>query len=417
MFVAGSGFAAGASAALLGLRYRRAFQTVVPPIASTVGGKDVYFGKVGDENRGNSPMEPPRATYDPYFWMRDDDRKDPKVIGYLEKENAYTEHMTKHLKTHEDELYKELLSHVKETDEAVPYPTGTFFYYSKTIKGLSYRIYCRKAAAPGTASVATPHELKAEEEVVLDMNIESKGKAHCDLGGYKPSPDHTLLAYSLDVTGYETYTVYIRDISTGKLLSDEIPDTAGDVCWGKDNSEIYYSTMDHAHRPHKLWRHKLGTPPSEDTLLVTEDDELFWLGFGKGRSGRYLYCHVGSGETSEVHYLDLAAGQDKMALVAKREFGVRYDVDDDGDGGQFFIVTNVDGAKNQKLCVTNAKTPGRENWKDVYPYDPAVYVTDVDCFKGHVVVWGREAGLSNIWIASQSNLAERRKMTFDEPSE
>jgi oligopeptidase B len=185
----------------------------------------VFFGKVGDENRGSEPMNPPKVVFDPYFWLRDDERKDPKVIAHLKAENDYCEFMTKHLKTHEADLYKELLSHVKETDEAVPYPNGNFFYYSKTIKGLSYRVYCRKAAEPGSATVASPHDLSAPEEIMLDMNEEAKGKSHCDLGAYQPSPDHSLLAYSLDVTGYETFTIYIKDVATGKVLEDQIPGT------------------------------------------------------------------------------------------------------------------------------------------------------------------------------------------------
>jgi hypothetical protein len=198
-FFAVAGLSAAAYASYI-LWHRRRQLDMLAPVASTARGKFVLFGKVGDEFRGDEPMDPPRTLFDPYFWLRDDDREDEEVLSHLRQENAHTKHQMQHLTANIDDLYREMLSHVKETDNAVPYPFGSYYYYTRTVEGLSYKIYCRKRAGlvPGCAVVRSKDDLAAHEEVLLDMNHEAKGLKHCDLEATEPSPDHTILAYSLD---------------------------------------------------------------------------------------------------------------------------------------------------------------------------------------------------------------------------
>merc|ERR1740138_636260 len=140
---------------------------------------------------------------------------------------------------------------------------------------------------------------------VVAAKYKASGTNSVNLGCHKPSPDGTLLAYTLDTTGYETYSTYFKDLRTGEMVAEELPENSGRVSWGADTRTVYYVTQDKAHRPHKLWRHVMGTAKETDECLHTEEDELYWMGFGKTTSGRYLVLSLGSKETSELHFIDL----------------------------------------------------------------------------------------------------------------
>eukprot|EP00903_Cladosiphon_okamuranus_P021564 g19826.t1 len=337
-------------------------------------------------------MDPPLERVDEYFWMRDDKRESKEVLGHIKKENDYTEEKMSHLKGLREDLYKEFLGHMKETDTEVPYQHGPYFYYTRSVKGKPYKIHCRSK------------ELGGEEQVVLDENVQAEGADYCDIADVSPSPGgHDLAAYAADMTGYETYDVRFRDVATGKDLDDVIAKTSGDVCWGADATTVFYTTQDDEHRPHKLWLHTLGTPQAEDVLLYTEDDQLMWMGIGKTDSERFLTMNVGSKTTSEIRFIDLQGVQGAEAhrglslnTLAARTEGVRYGAEHWGD--DFYMVTNKDGCKNSKLVKAPISSPGSENWIDVTPYDPAVCLKGILCFKNHIVLTGRENGLAQLWI-------------------
>eukprot|EP00953_Heterococcus_sp_UTEX-ZZ885_P041496 21166-Heterococcus_DN1.PRE.2 len=195
----------------------------------------VKFGKVlGDlKNRGLSPMEPPKERNDDFYWLRDDKREHPAVLEYLEAENRFTQGSTKHTAALREQLYNEFLGHMKETDDTVPYRHGPYLYYTRTEKGKSYRINCRKA---------TPD---SPEQILLDENAVAAGAAFCDIGGLGPCPSHKLLAYAVDFFGNELYDLKFKDIATGEpvRLSDVIVRTTGDFYWGADASTLYYTTQ------------------------------------------------------------------------------------------------------------------------------------------------------------------------------
>ncbi|CAM9993833.1 unnamed protein product [Ascophyllum nodosum] len=352
----------------------------------------VRFGRVSGENRGKNPMDPPLDRVDEYHWMRDDKRESKEVLGHIHKENAYSQENMEHLKDLRETLYEEFLSHMKETDTAFPYRHGPFFYYTRNEKGKPYRIHCRSK------------ELRGEEQVVLDVNVEAEGSAHYDVADVSPSPgEHRLAAYAVDTTGYETYDIHFREVATGENLEDVILKTSGDLCWGADETTVFYTTQDEEHRPHKLWMHVLGTPQAQDVLVYTEEDQLFWLGIGKTDSGRFLLVEVSSKTTGEIRFIDLqgvrgAEGHRNLSpqMISDRKEGVRYTTEH--WGSDFYIVTNIDGCKNSKLVRTPISSPGSENWTDVIPYDPLVCLRRIQCFENHIVLSGREGGLSQLWI-------------------
>lgn len=339
-------------------------------------------------------MDPPVALSDPYFWMRDDQRTDPAVLEHLRQENAYTNYMTLSNRPFVRRVYNELLSHYVETDESVPAPDGKFVYYDRTVKGKSYPFYCRKPIRQDGSY--------GPEQIILDHNQLAKGHKHCALGSHTVSPDHNILAYAVDLTGYETFDVYFKDLTTGQLLhQDLIRATSGNIAWGKDNSTVYYTTQDEAHRPYKMWSHVMRTahPPDaslpEDACLYTETDSQFYLYFYKSLSQRFIVVCSDASTLSENRFLDLDHPQSGLRLFRERHPHVLYSVFHATDD-QFYVVTNIDGATNFKLMRTSAAHP--EQWHEFVPYNKDRKINAVMSFKHFAVVTGREAGYTQLWV-------------------
>lgn len=356
---------------------------------------DVVFGNVPDKDFGEGPlMNPPVTVSDPYFWMRDDHRNDPAVLEHLRQENAYTNHTTLSNRPFERRIYHELLSHYVETDFSVPAKHANYVYYHSTVKGKSYPYFCRKPILHDGSH--------GDEHVMLDVNQLATGHKHCSLGSHSVSPDHNILAYAVDFTGYETFDVYFKDLTTGQLLHhDTIRATSGNVDWGKDNSIVYYTTLDEAHRPHKMWSHVMRTahPPDaslpKDTCLYTETDSQFYLYFYKSLSARFILVCSDASTLSESRFLDLEHPQSGLRLFRERQPHVLYSVFHATDD-QFYVTANVDGATNFKLMRTSAAHP--EQWHDFLPYNKGRKINSVTSFKDFAVLSGRESGYTQLWV-------------------
>jgi oligopeptidase B len=354
---------------------------------------DVLFGVVSGENRGDDAMDPPLRVNDDLFWLRDDDRKNEEILSYLREENQYTEKHTAHTKSIETQLYNEIVKAIEETDVDVKFPWGpSFEYYVRTMKGKSYPIVCRRQKTTSK-----------EETVVLDVNELAKQMSYCSIGGFNMSESHDLLAYGVDETGYETYRIKVRNIKTGEETEDVIEGTTGSVTWNGD-SQLFYTTMDEAHRPDKVWRHTIGTPQSQDERLLSEDDELYNIGFGKSDNGNFLILESESTETNEIWLLDLKKSlNEKPALVEKRRDNHRYYVEPSRNNKQLYILTNQNGEKiNFDLKVTNLASPGIENWVgfkgEGFEWSEKRTLESMMTFKDHIVIDGREDGFTQVWI-------------------
>jgi oligopeptidase B len=336
---------------------------------------------------------------DPYYWMRD--RQNPAVLAYLEAENAYTEVAMQHTEPLQAKLYDEMLSRIQETDLSVPYRDGDYYYYSRTEAGKSYPIHCRKKGS-----------LDASEEVLLDENILAEGHDFFELGAFDISPDHQLLAYSVDTTGAELYTLYFLNLTTRKLYSENIPETYYSLAWGNDCKTVFYTQVDSAHRPSKLFRHQLGTPSEADVLVHHEMDDSYYLGVGKTRSEAYVIMNLGSKITSEIHYLDANNPTGNFQIIRPRTVGVEYSVEHHSD--VFYIVTN-DEAMNFKLMSAPVHAPSTAHWQTVIPHRADVMLSDVSAFVDHLVIYEREAGLPQIRIRKLST-GQEHYVTFPEPT-
>jgi oligopeptidase B len=338
---------------------------------------------------------------DNYYWMRD--KSNPASIQYLKDENAYTEAVMKPVEPLEKGIYDEIIGRIKQTDLSVPVKDGDYYYYSRTVEGQQYPIWCRKHKS-----------VDESEEMLLDGNELAKGHSYFALGGLDHSDDHNLLVYSVDYDGSERFTIYVKDLTTGTLLSETIPQTSYGLNWAADNKTFFYSTFDATHRPEKVHRHVLGTSPDKDAVVFTETDMQFEFSVGRTRSKRYLLIEsVNASKTSEVWYLDANYPGRPFQLVEPRHAGLEYYVDHQGD--RFLIRTNGGGATNFKLMTAPLADPSGKNWKPFIAERPDATLDGDDSFESFLVLYTREKGLPCIQVRNLRT-GESNYIDFPEPA-
>jgi oligopeptidase B len=318
---------------------------------------------------------------DSYFWLRK--KEDPETLKYLKAENLYFEKHMKPLKPLRDQLYKEMRQRIKEDDSSVPAPYGAYQYYIRYKKGQQYRLECRKSRKGG------------KEEVLLDLNQLAKGKKYCDVSSVQASPDQSLLIYSADFDGSERYTVYVKDLKTGKLLKDQIPNTSGNVLFAEDNETLFYTRLDENLRPYQVYRHVLGTAVSDDVLIFHESDAQQFVGVSKSASDNFIFIGSHGKVTSEVWIQDAHNPTLSPRCFQKRIEGLEYDVDH--HGSLFYVRTNK-SAQNFKIATTDLEKTAVEFWKDFIPHNPKRYIGGFHLFKNFLVLSEREQGLPQIRI-------------------
>ena len=345
---------------------------------------------------------------DDYRWMRQ--KESPEVIAYLEAENEYTASAMAGTTELQERLYKEMLSHIKETDESVPYPDRGWFYYTRTLEGSQYPIYCRRRATGPQFAETTP------EDVLLDVNLLAVGQPFMSVGGMSISPDGMLLAYSTDNTGFRQYTLHLRNLATHEDFPESV-ERAGSFVWAADSKTLFYTTEDEQTKRHNLLhRHIMGAPISEDALVYDETDERFNLGVGKTRDGRYLLLEAGSHTTSETRFLSAAEPQGTFLLIAPRKDDQEYSVDH--REGLFYIRVN-DTGKNFRVVSTPVTNPSRENWKEFIAENKEAPLEDFELFNSFCASSRRVLGLPTLTInrfASETLLGEPTEISFPEPA-
>jgi len=321
---------------------------------------------------------------DNYYWLND--RENPEVIDYLNKENEYYHSVTAETKGFQVELFEEMKSRIKEDDQSVPYLYNGYYYITRFEKGQDYPIYSRKKET-----------LEANEEMLFDCNELAKGQSYFNLGGLSVSPDNTLALFSVDVVGRRIYTIQVKNLQTGELLSDSIKNVTGTAVWANDNKTIFYSSQDEVTlRSDKIFKHKLGTSQEEDVLVYFEKDETFNVEIAKSKSNKYLAIESGSTLTTEYQILDASTPDAKFKLFQKRVRGLEYSINHYGDS--FYILTNKDKAENFKLMKTPETATSKENWVEVIPHREDVLLEDIELFKNFLVLEERANGLNTIKI-------------------
>jgi oligopeptidase B len=333
---------------------------------------------------------------DDYFWLRE--KTNPEVIAHLDAENSYAEAMMKPTAALQDKLYKEMVGHIKETDDSVPYRWGEYFYYTHTEKGKQYPINYRKKGS-----------LNAKQELVLDQNELAKGLKFFSIGAFVPSDDGNLLAYSTDTTGYRQYKLQIKDLRTGKLLPESF-ERVGNVAWATDNKTIFFTTEDAVtKRSDKFFRHALGSDKTD--LIFEEKDELFDVGTARSRDKAVILLGSESKTSTEWRFLPADAPTAELRTISPREADHEYNVDH--RSGLFYIRTNK-GAKNFRVVTAPVSNPGQTNWKELIAHRPEVKVEDIDLFANNLVLSEWEKGLQRIEILD-FHTNKRHRVDFPEP--
>lgn len=319
---------------------------------------------------------------DNYFWMND--REDTAVINHLKAENAYTEAMLADVKDLRENLYKEMRSRIKETDESVPYMSNGYLYYTRFEEGKEYPIFCRKKAGK-----------EAPEEVILDENKLAEGHAYCDVSIMEVSPDNRLLAFAIDTVGRRMYTLHIKDLTTGQTLPDAMHPVTG-CAWANDNKTLFYGVEnEETLRSHRIFRHTLGTQQKNDVLIHDEVDETFSTFVYRNRSGEKIIIGSNSTLTSEYRALSTNDPNGTFKVVQPRERGIEYSIE--FAEGQYFIVTNWQ-ARNFRIMTCKEGNTTKENWKELIAHRDSVLVEGIDVFKSHMVISERNGGLPKLRV-------------------
>ncbi len=335
---------------------------------------------------------------DNYFWLRE--KTNPEVRAYLEQENAYTDLVMRPTEPFQKKLYDEMLSRVKETDVEVPYREGEYFYYIRTEAGKQYPIRCRKKMSAD-----------ANEEVLLDVNELAKGQAFMAVQAFAVSPDGNLLAYSYDNTGFRQFNLAVKDLRTGKTLTDHA-ERVGSVVWASDNRTIFYTQEDAvSKRQYRLYRHTAGSS-DPDAVVYEEPDEKFIVGAFKTRSEAFIVMELRSHTTSEARYIPAKEPTAEWKIVEPRKPGVEYYIDHNADS--FYIRVN-DAGRNFRLVTAPVTDPGSKNWHEVMAHNPAIMLDDIDLFKNFGILYERENGLPQIRVVDLRN-GHSRRLAFPEPA-
>lgn len=329
---------------------------------------------------------------DNYYWLND--RENPEVIDYLNKENDYYNKMTAHTKQFQKDLFEEMKGRIKEDDESVPYLHNGYYYITRYEKGKDYPIYSRKKGS-----------LSAKEEILFNCNELAKGKSFFQLGGMSVSPDNKFVVYSTDFVGRRIYTLQIKNLETGEILSDKIENVDGRGIWANDNKTIFYTTQDKVTlRSDKVFKHKLGADAKKDVLIFDEKDDTFNVSISKEKSKKYIVIESGSTLTTEFRTLLADTPDGEFKIFQPRVRGLEYSISHYGDS--FYVVTNKDKATNFKLMKTPENATSKENWKDVITHRKDVLLEDIDIFKDYLVVSERNNGLNKIRIMPWSGKEE-----------
>ena len=332
---------------------------------------------------------------DPYAWL--EQPTDPEAIAYLKAENAYTEAMMAPTAALRETLYREIVGRVQRTDTRVPFRMGDVFYYIRTEDGRDYDILCRKRGG-----------LEAPEEILLDLNAIAGD--YLTLGYYAPSYDHRYLAYALNETGGLEHTLYIKDLATGELLPERLPSAGYGFDWAADNRTLFYVRQDETLRPFALYRHTLGADPASDPMLYREDDPVFNLTLGISDSKAYMFILTSSFESAESWYLRADEPNGQFTLFAPRRPGVLYALEHHGD--DFLVLSNED-AVNFKLEAVPVADRTRQTRRTLIPHRENALLEWVDVFADHLLVSGREEGLTRLWIHDLAS-GETRPLLFPE---
>ncbi len=337
---------------------------------------------------------------DNYYWLNN--RENPEVIDYLNKENEYTDIYFKPEEDLQNEIYNEIVNRIDPKESSVPFFLDGYYYYQKYEEGVQYPFYCRKLG-----------DLNAEEEIYLNVNDLANGKSYCGMGKVEFNIQNSVLAYSVDFVSRRLYTIYFKNCITGELLSDEIPNTSGGFAWANDGKTIFYTVKDeNTLRSFKIMKHILGSPISEDKVVYIEEDDTFTTSVYTSKSKEFILIGSQSTVSTEYRYVSANHPDNDFLLFCPRRRNHEYSVYHYKN--HFYILSNWN-AQNFKLCTTEISNTNEENWKEILPHDKDTLIEGLDIFNGFLVVDERNNGLTRFRVINLTN-ASQYFIDLEEPS-
>ena len=338
---------------------------------------------------------------DDYYWLRDDTRKDPEVISYLEAENQYLEDWFTANNDCRQEIYEELVSFIPPKEVSMKIKYGAYLYFSEITSDQQYKTYYR--------------ELDGNKELVLDVNAMAEGLEYFNIASVVPSSDNLLIAYAEDLSGRREYNIKVKDLASGEIIDNTIQNSSGSVVWDKQNTSIYYAQKDPVTLiENKVFKHKLGTDASEDILIYEEKDSEFHLSIYESRTKKYLNIYISKTEASETWLLDLEDETSKPFCVLTRSEKHLYSVEDTPEC--FYAISNADDKKNFEFMKFNhAAINNYAKWETVIEHNPNVLIEDFEAFPNYIYLEVREDGLPKILKMHRETLA-KNYIEFSEPA-
>ena len=371
-------------------------ESIKPPVAEKIPKKLVAHNHTRIDN---------------YYWMRltdeqktaeTPDEQTQKVLDYLNAENAWLDHVMGHTMDFQDSLFKEIKGRIKEDDESVPYFKNGYWYYTRFETGKEYPIYCRKKGS-----------LEAEEEIMLNVNEMADGYGYYNVTGLAVSPDNKLLAYGEDTLSRRIYTIKFKNLETGEILDDRVPNTTGGAAWANDNKTVFYTAKNEVTLlSEKIMRHTLGMSAGKDMVVYHEKDPAFYIGVYRSKSGKYIIIWNESTLVSDYRILSTDDPNGKFRQFIPRETDLLYSIDHFRD--KFYIRTNWE-AKNFRLMEVGEQNTAKENWKEVIPHRDDVLLESIELFNNYLVVEERKMGLTYLRIMDQTD-GKEHYIKFDEPA-
>lgn len=331
-------------------------------------------------------VSPSGTRRDDYYWLRDDTRSDKEVLGVLKQENAYTDAMLAHTKPLQEEIYNEIVARIKQDDSTVPYFKKGYWYYRRYDTGKEYPIYARKRAT-----------LTAAEEILLDANVMANGRGFFQIGEWQVSPDNRMLAWAEDAVGRRQYSLRVKNLETGAILTDAISDVEPSIAWSGDSRTVLYVAKDPVTLlGDKIRKHTLGSDPAKDPLVYAEKDTSFYVGVSSSKDEKYVEIRLHSTVSTEMQ----VARADDPALafttLIPRERDHEYEAEH--LHGRWIIRTNWQ-AKNFRIVAAAEKDVAKRNtWRDVVPHREDAFIDAFDVFEDFLAVAEHSNGLSNVLI-------------------
>jgi oligopeptidase B len=337
------------------------------------------------------------SRIDNYHWMRlSDEQKNSEspdaqtedVLDYLNAENTYTKSVLNHTETFQEKLYTEIIGRIKQTDESVPYKKNGYFYYTRYEEGKEYPIYCRKIES-----------MENTEEVLLNVNEMAEGHDYYSIRSLRVSKNNQLLAFGVDTISRRIYTIKIKNLKTGEILTDQIEGTTGSAAWANDNETLFYTIREpETLRAYKINRHILGQTTDQDKTMFIEEDDQFSSWVYKTKSDEFIIIASAMTESNEYQILKADNARGNFKVFSKRKMKHEYSIDHYKD--TFYIVTNRDKAKNFKLMSTSENKTDERYWQNVIEHRDDVYLNGIEIFKNYLVIQERKNGLLQLRVTT-----------------